>query len=286
MSLSEEKKKLRNKVETLKEKAMFMEVSEYDARANTKETRNQYMKLVHYYHVLHQMGEEIGDEEQRFQALANALLREKIIKIKDSERQRKEVVQFNLVSAHTGAYNIAEHFYEKASKTLCQMMITIMDYILQEKADMSVLYTAETESKRSYFSLLDEIIALNEDYLDGYFYLCAFDYCTEKIADYMEIKEYKKVIKEHNRIIENGLPGKVSHVLQTLKQIIADDRVKIEIFYDIERAYVSEPPYDEKILESCYKKVIETKYDNNIEQAMSEFGNLVIDLDYAYANCF
>lgn len=286
MSLSEEQKKLRNKVDDLKEKALTMEIVEYDAGANTKETRSQYMRLVHYYHLLHQMGEEVDEEEQQSQAIANSLLREKIIKIKDKERQRKEVIQINLVSAHTGAFNIAEHFYEKASKDLCQMMITLMDYILQEKADMSVLYTAETESHRSYFSLLDEIAALNEDYVDSYFYLCAFDYCTEQISDFMDIKEYRKVIKEHSRIIENGIPKRVSDVMQTLKQIVAEDKIKAETFIDIERAFVPEPPYDEQILNKCYKKVLETKYDNNIELAMSEFGNLVIDLDYAYASCF
>lgn len=286
MSLTEDKEKLRSKADKLSRAALFMEADEYDKGANTKETRNQYMRLVHYYHILDQMGEDRSPDARNSESLAYSLLKEKITKISDKDCQRKEVIRVNLISEHNAAFNMAEYFYEKASKSLCQMMITIMDYILQEKGNMSVLYTKETEQHRSYFSLLDEIEALNEDYLDSYFYLCAFDYCTEQITSYMDIKEYKQLIKEHERIIINGIPSRVTHTLEILKDIIREDNQKAEIFMDIEKAFTPEPPYDRAVLDMCYRKVLEEKFDNNIDVAMSGFSNLVIALDYTYAHCF
>lgn len=276
MSLSEQQEAFKKRVLAYADKMMGEEYIEYYAKnENTKAVREKLIKTSHYYHILQLMGDQDLDEDKMNITLD--LAKEKITKVKDRDMQRTEVVKINLIGNHTSAWNIAHYHYEKAVKTLCMMMVTFMDYIIQEQGGESVIY--EGLDKTKYFNLLDEITALNEDYQDDYFSVCTFDFCTKKLGKYMNIPEYDDIAKEHDRIGINGNPERVTKIMNKLKSICGEQRR--EVFIDIEKAYTPEPLYSEEIYEACYEKALE-QYDNNEELAMSDFNGLVSWVNMIY----
>ncbi len=276
MSLSEQQEAFKKRVAEYAEKMMGEEYIEYYAQnGNTKAVREKLIKTSHYYHILQLMGDPDLDEDRMNITLD--LAKEKITKLKDRDMQRTEVVKINLIGNHTSAWNIAHYHYEKAVKTLCMMMVTFMDYIIQEQGGESVIYDGLDKTK--YFNLLDEITALNEDYQDDYFSVCTFDFCTKKLGKYMNVPEYDDIAKEHDRIGINGNPERVTKIMNKLKSICGEQRR--EVFIDIEKAYTPEPLYSEEIYEACYKKALE-QYDNNEELAMSDFNGLVSWVNMIY----
>ncbi len=275
MSLRKQQEALKRKVIANEEEMLGEECFEcYIKKENTKAIREKLIKTSHYYHILKLMGDQ--DLDERKMDITFALIKEKIIKVKDKDMQRTEVIKSNLIGNHTSAWNIAHYHYEKAIKTLCMMMVTFMDYIVQEKGEESILY--EGLDKTKYFNLLDEITALNEEYQDDYFSICAFDFCTKKLGEYMEIPEYSNIAREHNRVINNGNPELVTTVMQRLKKICGDRRR--EVFIDIEKAYTPEPLYLEEIFDLCYQKALE-QYESE-EIAMSDFAGLVSRVNMLY----
>lgn len=276
MSLSEQQEAFKKRVLAYADKMMGEEYIEYYAKnENTKAVREKLIKTSHYYHILQLMGDQDLDEDKMNITLD--LAKEKITKVKDRDMQRTEVVKINLIGNHTSAWNIAHYHYEKAVKTLCMMMVTFMDYIIQEQGGESVIY--EGLDKTKYFNLLDEITALNEDYQDDYFSVCTFDFCTKKLGKYMNVPEYDDIAKEHERIGINGNPERVTKIMNKLKSICGEQRR--EVFIDIEKAYTPEPLYSEEIYEACYEKALE-QYDNNEELAMSDFNGLVSWVNMIY----
>ena len=276
MSLSEQQEAFKKRVLAYADKMMGEEYIEYYAKnENTKAVREKLIKTSHYYHILQLMGDQDLDEDKMNITLD--LAKEKITKVKNRDMQRTEVVKINLIGNHTSAWNIAHYHYEKAVKTLCMMMVTFMDYIIQEQGGESVIY--EGLDKTKYFNLLDEITALNEDYQDDYFSVCTFDFCTKKLGKYMNIPEYDDIAKEHDRIGINGNPERVTKIMNKLKSICGEQRR--EVFIDIEKAYTPEPLYSEEIYEACYEKALE-QYDNNEELAMSDFNGLVSWVNMIY----
>lgn len=276
MSLSEQQEAFKKRVLAYADKMMGEEYIEYYAKnENTKAVREKLIKTSHYYHILQLMGDQDLDEDKMNITLD--LAKEKITKVKDRDMQRTEVVKINLIGNHTSAWNIAHYHYEKAVKTLCMMMVTFMDYIIQEQGGESVIY--EGLDKTKYFNLLDEITALNEDYQDDYFSVCTFDFCTKKLGKYMNVPEYDDIAKEHDRIGINGNPERVTKIMNKLKSICGEQRR--EVFIDIEKAYTPEPLYSEEIFEACYEKALE-QYDNNEELAMSDFNGLVSWVNMIY----
>lgn len=276
MSLSEQQEAFKKRVLAYADKMMGEEYIEYYAKnENTKAVREKLIKTSHYYHILQLMGDQDLDEDKMNITLD--LAKEKITKVKNRDIQRTEVVKINLIGNHTSAWNIAHYHYEKAVKTLCMMMVTFMDYIIQEQGGESVIY--EGLDKTKYFNLLDEITALNEDYQDDYFSVCTFDFCTKKLGKYMNVPEYDDIAKEHERIGINGNPERVTKIMNKLKSICGEQRR--EVFIDIEKAYTPEPLYSEEIYEACYEKALE-QYDNNEELAMSDFNGLVSWVNMIY----
>ena len=269
--------KLRDKVNKEEEKSLIIKMSEYESRENTKAVRGQMLRMAHYYHLLQNMGDEDPENSNKLETYWG-IAREKISKAKESETRWHEIAESSLIDQHTKAYNMAEYYYEKGSKVLCQMMVTLMDYIIQEKGDgLSILY--KDKDRTSYFNLLDEIHELQGQYEECFYFLCAYDYCTEKIAPFTGIKEYKQLSKEHERIIINGLPQKVTECINTLKEVAGDS--KKDYFIDICKAYKPEPLYLEETLEECYKKAVEF-YMNDEVKAMTIFASLVIKTDDFY----
>lgn len=176
MSFSERQEAFRKQVWAEAEKTMGKEYIEFARKSSRKAVRDKIIAMNHYYHILLLMGEPNLDKVQMY--VYNELASEKIAKLKDQELRHKELIKLNLLSTHTSAWNIAHFHYEKAIKILCMMMVTLMDYIIQEQGGLSILY--QTLDTTKYFNLLDEITSLNADYQDEYFSICAFDFCTKK----------------------------------------------------------------------------------------------------------
>ena len=274
MSLNDKQESFRQSVLNYTEKWLKKEYIEYAEKKNVKAAHEELIRLNHWNHILKLMSDPDLDEENMYILLA--LAKEKIAEEKDDSLQITELVKINLIGTHTSAWNIAHFHYERAIKTLCMMMVTLMDYIIQEQGGESVLYQNLDTSK--YFNLLDEITILNEDYRNDYFSICSFDFCTKKLGKYVDVPEYADIAKEHNRVINNGNPERVKTVMNRLKEICGENRKGV--FTDIEKAYTPQPSYSEKIFESCYQEALQG-YGTE-EMAMSDFSGLVAKVNMLY----
>lgn len=268
-------KEVKEKIEQFEESTLENRLLEYSTQVNTSIVRDQYLKLAHYTYILKYLGDDSVETQKHLDQYIS-VAREKIEKARDSETKKRQTAELYLIDQHIKAWNMAEYYYERASKTLCQMMVTIMDYIIQEKASLSILY--KEKEKGSYFSLLDEIIELNKEYEKSYYFLCAYDFCTEKIADIINIKEYKDLPKEHIRLVENGIPQKVRDSIMVLKEIAGEE--KAEYFIDIERAFNEKPKYSETLFNECYEDSMKVYQDDN--NFMTYFSAFVVVVDDAY----
>lgn len=221
----------------------------------TRDSLEGLIKICHYDHILRLMGDH--ESKNRIMYYAYVVAKDRAVKLNDRSLQNTALIKLNLVAAHSSAWNIAHFHYERAIKTLCMMMVTLMDYIIQEQGGESVLYSDLDKTK--YFDLIEEMTALNKDYILDYTAICAFDFCSKKLGVYMDIPEYADIAREHERVINNGNPRRVKIVMNRLKAICSDDRRSV--FMKIEQAYTPEPLYSEEIFEDCYRR------------AVSEFGS-------------
>ena len=241
---------------------------------NTKEHRAELIRTNHLLHISQLMGAE-GKETMQKRVLFN-MAKEMIVKVKDAEERRRAAVAMNLIDGHVAAWNIVHYYYEKATKVLCQMMVSFMDCIIQETGENSILY--DEMDTAGYLDLVDETVVLNVEYIDSYYYLCSYDFCTMKLGDYVGVPEYGKLIKEHERLIENGNPQRVTKILQRLKKICREnERNEVQ---KLEMAYIPEPEYNEEKFERCYRTVIEG-YGSETE-AMASFPSLVAQVSLLY----
>ena len=126
LSLSERQEKVRKKILAYKEKNMSEERIEYYAKGeNTKAVRDKLIKIIHYNYILQLMGDEGFDEEEM--DVIYDIAEEKISKVNDNNIQRTDAIKISLIDKHSSTWNIEHFHYEKAIKTLCMMMVTLMD---------------------------------------------------------------------------------------------------------------------------------------------------------------
>lgn len=253
MALNEKQEAFRQRV--LEYTAKWLDNDKLSGSESTSDSLEGLIKICHYDHILRLMGN--SESEDRIMYYAYAVAKERVEKLKDRSLQQTALIKLNLVAAHSSAWNIAHFHYERAIKTLCMMMVTLMDYIIQEQGGESVLYSDLDKTK--YFDLLEEMTVLNNDYSLDYISICAFDFCSKRLGEYMGIPEYADIAREHERVINNGNPRRVRTVMNRLKAICSDDRRSV--FMKIEQAYTPEPLYSEEIFEDCYRR------------AVSEFGS-------------
>ena len=274
--MSDAVKNLLVKIREQEEVTLQAEKKERAIGKNTRRVRRQVIKIAHYYHLLQNHGDKyVAEKVEQFCELAKIKIRE----AKDYDGRWREIAELCLIDEHTRAWNLAEYYYEKATKILCQMTITLMDYILQEQTGISILYNGMDKS--GYYDLLEEITELNSDYVDCCCFLSSYDYCAKKIADFTEIVEYRQLVKEHERIMTNGMPGRVTDAMKQLKEI-SEER---DTYYIMElfNSYTPNPPYCEDDLEKQYLKAV-AYYGDEIK-AMTNFFNLVIKVDEYYGTC-
>lgn len=244
---------------------------------NTKKIREDLLKLMHYEHLLGFMsveynrllidGETVSDQ-----------IRIKLSKARDYEGKAREITETGLPYEHNNAFIFAQYQYERANKIMCQMMITLMDYILQEKAGISVLYTDQNES--GWRDLVNEIKSLDNDFLRCWCYLCAYDYCVEKIADYTGVVEYKFLTKEHERILGNNMSEKVTETIAVLTDAAGGEKIFGNVAGALSVAFTSKPKYSQKMLKKAYQDVI-TTYQVK-ETAFENLAKLIIDVSDEY----
>ena len=261
MSFSERQEAFRKQVWAEAEKTMGKEYIEFARKSSRKAVRDKIIAMNHYYHILLLMGEPNLDKVQMY--VYNELASEKIAKLKDQELRHKELIKLNLLSTHTSAWNIAHFHYEKAIKILCMMMVTLMDYIIQEQGGLSILY--QTLDTTKYFNLLDEITSLNADYQDAYFSICAFDFCTKKMGDYLRVPAYNSIAVEHERVIHNGNPQRVNAIMQRLKEVC-----------DEKRQISKKPIHRSLFIQKIFLKYVIKTHSSNMKQKITRWMILTV----------
>ena len=273
MALNEKQQAFRQRV--LEYASKWLDNDNLSGGEITKESLDGLINICHYDHILQLMGD--SESKNRIMYYAYAVAKERFEKSKDRSIQQTALIKLNLVAGHTSAWNIAHFHYERAIKTLCMMMVTLMDYIIQEQGGESVLYSNLDKTK--YFDLIEEMTALNNDYICDYISICAFDFCSKKLGEYVDIPEYADIAREHERVINNGNPKRVKLVMNRLKAICSDNRRSV--FMKIEQTYTPEPLYSEEIFEDCYRRAL-SKFDSE-EHAMADFNSLVAKVSVFYS---
>lgn len=269
--MSEKVEKMKAMLEKM-DKMTLAPAGESDGIRNTEARRKKLLWFVHALHILRlDGGIAVNDEHE---ILAVEELKRKIGRCPDRETVRRESIRLSVINDHTHTWYIARHYYEKCSKLLCQMMVTVMDFMLEAKMGESALYSPE--EKRSGISMEKELALLSKAFRESYYYMCAYDYCTGRLAEYADVPEYELLMPEHRRIVANGLPARLMRVaaayckLKGVPDIIGDEAVKDP-----------EILYDEKLLAEVYDSEIKKYAD--LDFAMNNYQNMVAAVDYAYA---
>ena len=268
--MSEKVEKMKAMLEKM-DKMTLASVGQSDNIRNTEGRRKRLLRFVHYLHILRLDGGIPVDDRDEIMAVEE--LKAKISRCPDRETVRKETIRLSVINDHTHTWYIARHYYEKCSKLLCQMMVTIMDFMLEAETGRSVLYSPE--EKKSNVSMEKELTLLTKSFKESYYYMCAYDYCTERLAEYEDVEEYELLMPEHRRIVANGLPARLMRIadaycgLKGEQDIIKDEAVKDP-----------EILYDEKLLAKIYENELKKYID--IDFAMNNYQNMVAAVDYAY----
>lgn len=244
---------------------------EFEKIRNTEGRRKKLLQYLHLSHILRIDGLFPADEKA--ENMAGEELKQRIARCTDEDRREIDTLKLSLISEHTHSWYIARHYYEKCSKILCQMMVTIMDYTIKKKTGSFVLYTAEDDVKTE--GMEKELGVLSTQFEEAYYYLCAYDYCTGRLADYVDVKEYKQLMPEHCRITANGLPDK----LDTVADAYNSFRDGVGVIAD-ESVLFPERLYDEPMLEAAYAETLRDY--KNTDQAMEDYLNMVSSVSITY----
>lgn len=250
----------------------------FGVKENTPEYREALVKYVHYMHIMDLIGAESPSGYRTNDVFP--IVKEHVYQENDPKLKREYIVKLNLISGHVSAWNISHYHYERATKALCMMMVTLMDYIIQEQGGTSILY--DGVEKAEYYSLLKEMAHLNGEYSESYLFIYVFDYCTKKIGSYVGVQAYADVSDEHERIVESGNPQRVSTVLQRLKML--SDKNQADVMREIDRTYTPEPQYTEAQMETCYKEAV--RMYGSEEAAMGDYTGLVAVMADLYTKIF
>lgn len=249
-------------------------IEEYASKGNTRDIRKDLVQLLHYCHVL-QCGGNLSYAE-----LYNKtwyLAEDKISNARTYEGYLREAISLRVIEEHCQCYNLANRYYEKAGKVLCQMIITIMDYMLQETGHISLLY--KDINKADYLDLNDEMTELYDIYKDSYAYLLAYDICTKRIGDFVDVKEYSDLYEVHERLETNGLPARTAAAVVMLGQLVGED--KIEPITAIRNELVHQSSMFAIDANEIYNRVLEEHFQGNDVDAMASLGELMYKIhDY------
>ena len=146
-----------------------------------------------------------------------------------------------------------------------------------------MLYTDQDGS--GWLNLIDEIKTLNNDFLRCWFYLCAYDYCVETIADFTGVVEYKFLMEEHERILWNNMPEKVTETIAVLTEAAGGEKNFGNVAGALSEAFTSRPKYSQEMLKKVYQDVITTLFPDE-ETAFANLAKLIINVSHEYGSVY
>ena len=194
-------------------------------------------------------------------------------KIPDINVEERIKILTRLPSLHSSVWHISQYYYEKASKILCQMLASVIDCLLWEKGNMTVLYEEGPIPYKT--GIIEEMERLSRDYQRCVYYLITYDFLTLDILPaYTRQKDYKRLSSERDRLKTNGLPEKVSRAIEMLS---AGNDENSELASELAEMFIPDPPAERFILEDLYQRLIEESFKDE-NDAISHFVELFLVL--------
>lgn len=253
------------------EKTDLLEPGEYGKQKNTPARRRKLLQYLHRVHILRMESSSRVDEVR--EAMAIEELKARIPAVADPAERNHENVCAACLDGHSFAWNVARQFYEKCSKILCQTIITIMEQAAEQDMGVSYIYTDEEMGR--VFDAGDELESLARSFANSYSYLCTYDFCTKKFAEFWGFEEYSLLTPEHIRLAVNFIPARVTLVEGKYNSFHKDKPLKAADFMKN-----PEVLYREDILESLFQRAFAV-YDTP-EDAFYDIANMVRYINVMY----
>lgn len=115
-------------------------------------------------------------------AMAIEELKSCIAAIHDPAFREHENVCASCLDGHSFDWSTARQYYEKCSKILCQTIINILEDVIEQ--DKVILYIYTDEEMGRAFDTGEELKSLVCSFAKAYLYLCSYDCCTKRFADF------------------------------------------------------------------------------------------------------
>lgn len=236
---------------------------------NTPQKREKLIRIIHDCHILRMMGDIPSVTEKDRDARVEM---EMLLSRSDAAAARHDTLRLRVIDEHSDSWHIARYYYERASKSYCQMLATLLDATLGYVAGgLSLLYAADN---RKAFFLTDELRDLAKTLVSSCCYLCVYDYCTLMLGKELGMPEYAAPVPEHERIALNGLPAKLRVVSEGYTKISSVDVELNECLLNPEKLY------DEKLLTELYEQLVMT---GEYPGCLYGFGDSVKLMDTQYS---
>lgn len=259
------------KLEEQVEKTDLLQPSEYGKQKNTAARRRKLLQYLHRVHIIRMAGSGKVDEVR--EAMAIEELKVRIAAVPDPLVRNHENVCAACLDGHSFAWNAARQFYEKCSKILCQTIINILEEVIEQEKGISYIYTDEEMGR--VFDTQEELKSLAMSFAKTYCYLCTYDFCTKKFAEFWGFEEYSLLTPEHTRLAINFLPDRLKLVEGKYNLYHKDKPLKVtECMKDPQILY------REDILEPLFQKAY-ALYDSP-EDAFYDFANLTRYINMLY----
>lgn len=259
------------KLEEQVEKTDLLQPSEYGKQKNTAARRRKLLQYLHRVHIIRMAGSGKVDEVR--EAMAIEELKVRIAAVPDPLVRNHENVCAACLDGHSFAWNAARQFYEKCSKILCQTIINILEEVIEQEKGISYIYTDEEMGR--VFDTQEELKSLALSFAKTYCYLCTYDFCTKKFAEFWGFDEYSLLTPEHTRLAINFLPDRLKLVEGKYNFYHKDKPLKVtECMKDPQILY------REDILEPLFQKAY-ALYDSP-EDAFYDFANMTRYINILY----
>ena len=253
------------------QKTDLLEPGEYGKQKNTAARRRKLLQYLHRVHIIRMAGTAKVDEVR--EAMAIEELKERISAVPDPAVRNRENVCAACIDGHSFAWNAARQYYEKCSKILCQTIINILENTIEQDLKVSYIYTDEEMGR--VFDIEDELKNLAQGFAKTYCYLCTYDFCTKKFAEFWQFDEYSLITPEHIRLAINLIPARVTLVEEKYNSFHKDK--------PLHAADCTKNPeilYREDLLEPLFQKAY-SLYDTP-EDAFYDFANMVRYINVMY----
>ena len=259
------------KLEEQMQKTDLLEPGSYGKQKNTAARRRKLLQYLHRVHIIRMSGSGKVDEVR--EAMAIEELKVRIAAVPDPLVRNHENVCAACLDGHSFAWNAARQYYEKCSKILCQTIINILEDAIEQDKGVSYIYTEEEMGR--VFDTQAELKNLARSFANTYSYLCTYDYCTKKFAEFWGFDEYSLLTPEHVRLAINFIPARVALVEEKYNSLHKDRKLRTA-----DCMKNPEILYREDILEPLFQKAY-SLYDTP-EDAFYDIANMVRYINIMY----